>query len=67
MIRSERYEDQLHMAGGQYGQFVDDQGKLKTQKSADTFLKLFVSYDSFKGTGSTRGSKNIKFSRTGLF
>lgn len=66
MIRSERYEDELHMAGGQYGQFVDDQGKLKTQKSADTFLKLFVCYESYKGQNGVRGSKNVKYSRTGL-
>ncbi|EMM6492457.1 DEAD/DEAH box helicase family protein [Enterobacter hormaechei] len=66
MIRTGRYEDQLHMAGGQYGQFVNDQGQLKTRQSADTFLKLFVCYESFKGTGSTRGARNIKFSRTGL-
>lgn len=65
MIRTDRYEDQLHMAGGQYGQFVNDQGQLKTQKSADTFLKLFVCYESYKNNR-VKGARNIKFSRTGL-
>lgn len=32
MIRSERYEDhQLHMAGGQYGKYVNEQGQLMNQ------------------------------------
>ncbi|WP_410705317.1 hypothetical protein [Citrobacter freundii] len=65
MIRSDRYEDQFHMAGGRYGDFVNDQGQLKTQKSADTFLKLFVCYESFN-TKTARGARGIKFSRTGL-
>lgn len=65
MIRSERYEDQLHMAGGQYGKYVNEQGQLMNHKSADTFLRLFVSYKSYKNCD-FNGAKRINYSRTGL-
>lgn len=64
-ILSERYESILQMAGGVYGNFIDENGQLKTQKSADAFLRLFVSYESYKNN-SVKGARGVKFSRTGL-
>lgn len=66
-IKVQRYDDALHMAGGDYGKFVNDSGVLLTSKSANSFLKMFVCFDSYKnGKTGLKGIKNIIFSRTGL-
>lgn len=64
-IKLQRYDDELHYAGGKYGKYVDDQGVLVGRKSADAFLKLFVRYDTQKSNGVMK-YRNMTFSRTGL-
>ncbi|MGS4241716.1 hypothetical protein ACKUS5_18920 [Serratia marcescens] len=64
-IKLQRYDDELHYAGGKYGKYVDDNGVLVGRKSADAFLKLFISYEVYKNSG-LRGIKSVRFSRTGL-
>ncbi|WP_411749146.1 DEAD/DEAH box helicase family protein [Serratia marcescens] len=64
-IKLQRYDDELHYAGGKYGKYVDDNGVLVGRKAADAFLKLFMSYDVYKNSG-LRGIKSVRFSRTGL-
>lgn len=64
-IKLQRYDDELHYAGGKYGKYVDDNGVLVGRKSADAFLKLFVCYESYRTT-KERGIQSVQFSRTGL-
>lgn len=64
-IKLQRYDDELHYAGGKYGKYVDDNGVLVGRKSADAFLKLFVCYESYR-TKKERGIQSVQFSRTGL-
>ncbi|WP_139737534.1 DEAD/DEAH box helicase family protein [Aeromonas caviae] len=66
-IKVQRYDDALHMAGGEYSKFVDVNGVLLNHKSANSFLKIFICFDTYKnGKSGLKGIQNIKFSRTGL-
>lgn len=65
MIKVQRYDDELHYAGGRYGKYVDDNGVLLTRQSADAFLKMFVKYTSKHSNGVSK-SYGVVFSRTGL-
>lgn len=64
-IKAERYDDELHYAGGQYGKYVDESGVLVSDRAANSFLKLFIRYDNYKNND-TKGIKDVQFSRTGL-
>ncbi|MBJ9240895.1 DEAD/DEAH box helicase family protein [Citrobacter braakii] len=64
-IKLQRYDDELHMAGGTYRKYVDDMGVLVSDRAANVFLKLFINFESYKNNR-TRGIKSVSFSRTGL-
>ncbi|MBG2586423.1 DEAD/DEAH box helicase family protein [Klebsiella michiganensis] len=64
-IKLQRYDDELHMAGGNYAKFVNNDGSLTSTRAADAFLQMFISYDRYRTT-TVRGIKAVKFSRTGL-